>query len=317
MNIKKSKYYITFRRIYFKTQNNIYFYFQKIRNKRIIKENLKENVFAIEIYTHMGMGANLVWALEIFAFCNEKGLTPQIKFTHLNSKQKGDYFGEYFEIRNSFTSNQNRRFAKMRIFNDLNLGLKWNYNERLNLELVDELIKKYLIIKDNILNEVDAFERKHFFNKNVLGVHYRGTDKKREAKQITYETVLKSISLYLAKYPETNCVFVSSDESKFINYIENSDIDCKVVYYNDSFRSSDNLPIHTVNNNLYEINKDGLVNCLLLSRCNTLIKTPSLLSDWSVLFNPSIRLILLGKPYDRYTFFPGKEFYKSVLYESI
>jgi hypothetical protein len=320
LSLKKYECFLILRPIYRKTYNKLYklyFYFQRLKNKQIIKENLKNKVFAVDIFSQMGIGANLVWALEIMAYCNETGLTPQIKFTHPESKEKEDYFGNYFEIRSSSISIKKNDFAKMRNFNDLNLNFTWDYNDKLNLELADRLIKKYLSIKTNISDEVDKFQSQHFNMKNVLGVHYRGTDKKSEAKQITFGATERNINLYLTKYPETNCIFISSDDKNFINYIENSSIPCPIVYYNDSFRSSNNLPIHTANNNLSEINKDALINCLLLSKCNTLMKTASALSDWSLLFNPNLQLILLSKPYENYRFFPGKEFYTSVLFDPI
>lgn len=320
MTIKGNKYYITLQRYYRKIHNKlykIYFSIQRMKNKKIIKENIKKKIFAVEIYSQMGIGANLVWALEIMAYCNEKGLTPQIKFTHPDSKQKEDYFGNYFEIRIPTISYKKIHFAKMRNFNDLNLNTQWNYNEKLNLDLANKLIKKYLIIKTNILVEVEKFQLENFDRKNVLGVHYRGTDKKSEAKQISYETIERNINLYLTKNPKTNCIFISSDDKNFIDYIENSSVNCPIIYNNDSFRSSNNLPIHTANNNLYEINKDAIINCLLLSKCNTLMKTASILSDWSKLFNPNLQLVILSKPFDNYRFFPGKEFYNSTLFEPI
>lgn len=312
MTITGNKYYIISRHYYRKAYNklyNKYFSIQRMRNKKIIKENIKKKIFAVEIYNRNGIGAKLVWALEIMAYCNEKGLTPQIKFTHPDSKQKEDYFGNYFEIGSPTISYKKIHFAKMRNFNDLNLNTQWNYNEKLNLDLAYKLIKKYLIIKTNILEEVEKFQLKHFDRKNLLGVHYRGTDKKSEAKQISYKTMESNINLYLTKHPKTNCIFISSDDKNFIDYIENSSVTCPIIYNNDSFRSSNNLPIHTAKNNLYEINKDAIINCLLLSKCNTLMKTASILSDCSKLFNPNLELIIVSKPYDNYRFFPGKEFY--------
>lgn len=319
-NIKKQPFYITLRRIYRKTHNKIdkvYFSFQRLKNKKIIKENLKENIFAVDIISQMGIGANLVWALEIMAYCNEMGLTPQIKFTHPDCKTKEDYFGKYFEINSPSLSAKKNNFAKMRSFKDLNLDFQWNYNDKLSLELAARLIKKYLIIKPIIAKEVDAFQYKHFHMKNVLGVHYRGTDKKSEAKQITYGTMERNINLYLSKYPATNCVFISSDDENFINYIENSTVNCPIIYNNDSFRSSNDLAVHRVNNNLSEINKDALINCLLLSKGNALMKTASILSDLSVVFNSNLQVILISKPYENYRFFPGKELYNSNLFEPI
>jgi hypothetical protein len=319
MKIKENIFILLLKRNYRKLNkkyNDVYFHIQRKKNKMIFKKNIKKNVFAVEIYSHMGIGANLVWALEIMAFCNEKNLIPKIKFIHPNDKQKNDNFGNYFETPNTSLFAEKFNYMKMRSFNDLNLDLKWNYNEKLNLTLANLLIEKFLIIKKEILHEINIFQSIHFQNKKVLGVHYRGTDKKSEAELISYETVLKNINFYLKKFPETSSIFLSSDDLNFINYIKKNILIYPVIFNNDSFRSSNDLPIHTTKNNLYEINKDAVINCLLLSKCNTLMKTASILSDWSKLFNPNISLILLSKPFENYRFFPGKEFYDHVLYST-
>ncbi len=41
----------------------------------------------------------------------------------------------------------------------------------------------------------------------------------------------------------------------------------------------------------------ALADCLLLSRCEALVKTPSALSTWSKVFGPELNLVLVGKPY--------------------
>lgn len=320
MILKEQKAIAILRRQYHRINNlrhKLQYSLLRFKNKLIIRKNLKNNFFAIEINNNMGMGAKLVWVLEILAFCDEKNLNPIFKFTHPEDKQKEDTFGYYFEIRNQSKKSIGLQFAKMKSFTDLNLNFQWNYHGKLNLEFADQLIKKYLLIKPNILDEVNQFESTYFKSKTILGVHYRGTDKKSETNIISYQKVERNIALYIEKHPVTNCIFVSSDDNNFIDYIVKSSITCPIIYNNDSFRSSNNLPVHLAQNNLYEINKDAIINCLLLSKCTTLMKTASILSDWSKLFNPNLQLILLSKPYEKYKFFPGKEYYNSVLYDPV
>lgn len=319
-NLKDLKSLVFIRRRVRKLLNksqSLLFFFQANKNKHIIKHNLNEGIFAIEIYSYMGIGANLVWALEIMAYCDEKGLIPQFKFTNPGAKKKENNFENYFEIRHSLILNRPIRFAKMRKFQDLNLDIKWNYNSILDLELAQKLITKYLIIKKDVQKEVAEFQTKHFKNKKVLGVHYRGTDKKSEAPLLSYDSVERNINFYLTKYPDTDCIFVSSDDKNFITYIENCSITLPVIYNDDTYRSINNLAIHASGQNQYNINRDAIINCLLLSHCDTLMKTASLLSDWSKLFNPELPLIMLSQPFNEYQFFPGKELAKNILYDPI
>ena len=48
---------------------------------------------------------------------------------------------------------------------------------------------------------------------------------------------------------------------------------------------------------MYKKGLHALVDCLLLSRCDALIKTPSALSTWSRVFGEDMDLVLVGKPY--------------------
>lgn len=291
------------------------FLFQIKRNKKIIKNNNKKGIFAVEIYNYMGIGANLIWALEIMAYCDERGLVPLIKFINPSTKKKSDNFGNYFEINHSLNLNKPLRYAKMRQFKDLNLDVDWIYNSVLNLELAEKLITKYLVVKKDVQKEVDEYQYKHFYNKKVLGVHYRGTDKKSEAPLLPYDNIERNIIFFLKKYPDTDCIFVSSDDENFITYIVDSSITRPIIYNQDTFRSKNDLPIHSSGQNLYNINRDAIINCLLLSHCDALMKTASILSDWSKLFNPSIPLILLSEPYNK--FFPANELGKNVMYNSL
>ena len=151
----------------------------------------------------------------------------------------------------------------------------------------------------------------------MLGVHYRGTDKVSEAPYVSYDMVEKNIKFYLDKFPNTDAIFTSSDDNNFISYIKNSSIECPIIYRDDSYRSNNNIPIHYTNQNKYDINRDAIINCLILSRCNALMKTASILSAWSILFNPNLPLIMLNEPVDECKWFPEKMLIDNVLYDSI
>ena len=288
----------------------------KILSKNFLwKYNLKRRVMAVEINSIHGIGAKLVWVLEILAYCEINNLIPQFKFTYPDSSSKHDYFEKFFAINNSYNHPHSIEFVKIGSLGEL--GLDKNYNDELNIELAVHLIKKYLIIKDDVLSEVEVFCAKRFNKKNVLGVHYRGTDKVSEAPYVSYDMVEKNIKFYLDKFPNTDAIFTSSDDNNFISYIKNSSIECPIIYRDDSYRSNNNIPIHYTNQNKYDINRDAIINCLILSRCNALMKTASILSAWSILFNPNLPLIMLNEPVDECKWFPEKMLIDNVLYDSI
>lgn len=53
--------------------------------------------------------------------------------------------------------------------------------------------------------------------------------------------------------------------------------------------------------------RDALVNCLILSRCDALLKTASILSGWSKLFNPQLPVSMMSAPYEEYLWFPERD----------
>lgn len=72
-----------------------------------------------------------------------------------------------------------------------------------------------------------------------------------------------------------------------------------------------NQPIHL--NLAGDRNRKGfeaLVNCLLLSRCDALIRSASFLSGWSNVFNPALPVIMLNRPFDAALWFPDREVLK-------
>jgi hypothetical protein len=287
-------------------------FLQKLRNRHIVQSNMQRGVMAVEIQNSIGIGARMEWVLEILAFCDENNLSPRFRFSYPGSDT--DYFAPFFKINQPDNSGEGTLpFAKIFTISDLKLGK--NYDQTLTLKQASELIQKYLSVQDDIQEEVDIFCNEHFQGRRILGVHYRGTDKHTEAGAVTHENVADNIRYYLQQHPDIAAVFVSTDAEEFLKEIEKSSIEKPILYRADSFRSTSEVAIHFSGQNKYDINRDALVNCLLLSRCDALIKSASILSAWSVLFNPEISLVMLNTPYEEY--FPERELLKIVEYEAI
>ncbi|MBW1743085.1 MAG: hypothetical protein JRJ47_06600 [Deltaproteobacteria bacterium] len=177
------------------------------------KEKKCNRIFAVDICFKLGgFGANLEWCLEIMMHCERFKLTPYIQLPGRNyvSEHRGnDYFAYFFENAQLSTNDEMRirkgeaPITRIRHIDDL--GLRYHYNVPLTLDNAPKLIKKYLRIKDDITDEVDAFCKNHFGH-NVLGIHYRGTDK-RQAPRTDYSKVKRNLQYYLEKNPHTDCVF--------------------------------------------------------------------------------------------------------------
>jgi hypothetical protein len=282
----------------------------------VARYNSRNGVFAVEIRSSVGLGAKLEWCLEILAYCHENGLIPQFKFSYPNSEKSEDYFGRFFEIKGIIDKHIPVRFIRIASIAELSLGK--DYDNILNIELATYLIKKYLVVKEDIMSEVESFCCRHFANRRVLGVHYRGTDKVEESPVVPYDSVKRNIEHYLKLSPETDCVFIASDDTNFIENMEKAPIGRPIIYRNDSFRSRDSNSIHeSAHADKYQINRDAIVNCLILSRCDALLKTASILSGWSKLFNPQLPVVMLNEPYDEYQWFPERDLIEKNLFEPI
>ena len=193
------------------------------------------------------------------------------------------------------------------------LGLPLYYRSQMSIESATRLFKKYVKLKSEVQDYIEAFVENHFSQKGVLGVHYRGTDKKSEAEPVSWSFCVKTIANFLDRNPQIDVLFVSRDEQPFIEFIEKQFKGIEICYHDDKERSRDGGAVHTrptVGDN-YMKGKEALVNCILLSRCNALIRTASFLSAWSSIFNPTLPVIMLNRPYADRLYFPDREVFKN------
>jgi len=165
------------------------------------------------------------------------------------------------------------------------------------------LVDKYISVKGKIEDKADEFVKKKFKSKFVIGVNYRGTDKKCEAARLPYETVKAAVLNVMnnlnIKQDGNFAIFVATDEEQFLDYM--IDEFEEHVVYTKAFRSSNEVPVHLHKEN-YEKGKQAVIDCLLLSKCDYLVRTSSSLSLCATFFNPKIPSILLNPGiYDRKT----------------
>lgn len=152
-----------------------------------------------------------------------------------------------------------------------------------------ELIQKYVKVKPEIASEIDQFVNEYFTAPFVIGVHYRGTDKitTGEAGFVSYDTIIQKVVEVVKEYDLTDYkVYVATDETNFLNYIQRHFPE--QVVYQEATRSSTKTPIHLKSKNPYQIGKEAVIDALLLSKCDYLIRTSSNLSQASTYFNPKM-----------------------------
>lgn len=156
--------------------------------------------------------------------------------------------------------------------------------DNINTAEINKIVAKYIKIKPEIRKEIKDFTQQHFTSKFMIGIHYRGTDKISEAVRTPYDKVNDAINNLVINKQDYK-IFIATDENNFIDYIKAK---FSSIVYQDAIRSSSDKPIHFDNENPYQAGKEALIDAVLLSETNHLIRTSSNLSRWSTYFNPSI-----------------------------
>lgn len=161
---------------------------------------------------------------------------------------------------------------------------------------VNELIKKYIRIKPELLKKALKFSNQYFKSHTVIGLHYRGTDKAREAPRVPYSKVVQEIKKYIASNKLVDFrIFVATDEQNFLEYIQH--IFPSKICALPMFRASGKKPLHISSKAPYQQGANALVDALLLARVDYLFRTSSNLSLWSTYFNPELPVIMLNNRY--------------------
>lgn len=158
-----------------------------------------------------------------------------------------------------------------------------------------ELIQKYVHVKPEIQAKVDEFVEANFKNYFVIGVHHRGTDKSRETSVVPWDITLRVLQHTIENLPKTILdrlkVYVATDDQHFLEYL--LEYYPSWIIYGNFHRSTDNLPLHYGDNpsfsSNYEIGKEAIIEALILSKCDALIRpSPSGFSWMPTVFSPNM-----------------------------
>lgn len=163
-------------------------------------------------------------------------------------------------------------------------------------KLAHDLFFEYFEFSAEIEERVRSFQT--LFQGKTLGIHFRGTDKLgKEAEYISMENVLENISSFLSSHPNTyTTIFIITDEDIFLTKMINLFKNQYTLLYTNARRSKTSDPLH-FHDCTIETAKEALVDSLLLSKCNYVIKTSSCLSDWVKIWNPDIEVYNLNRFY--------------------
>lgn len=263
-----------------------------------------------------GLFAQLNWCLYVLAHCDRIGIHPHVRLIGpLYANESGrDWLRDLFvdcdlPARAAIGPRSDRRGWVIKHINATHLGY---CAAGMTLPEANRVFSKYLRPGPHVQGYVDAFVLRHFCRGMTIGVHYRGTDKITEAPAVSWDSVAAAIEEKLLTDDRFGTVFVATDDLDFLNWIkERLSGRCALVSHDDQERSVSGKPIHLSDSGDRAIKGfEALVNCLLLSRCDLLIRTASFLSGWSSVFNPGMPVVMLNQPYKDTLWFPDREVLK-------
>jgi hypothetical protein len=265
-------------------------------------------VVSVEIHSTNGFFAQLTWCLWVFAYCAERSLIPHLVLTstnYVNLERGPDWFCHFFEpVESAYVDRHVRTTVRIRTLGDLGLP----GSGPMTVERAARLARAYLAVCAEIRDAVDTFVRQHFAGTVVLGIHYRGTDKRREAPRVLYEEVGRAVRAHLDEHPDVGCLFLATDEAAFIDYMRGAFATMRLSYADD-LQSPSRDAVHrpSFGGDGDREGREALLAALLLSRCDSVIRTASTLSAWASIFNPQLPVTMLNRPYDHCVWFPDRE----------
>ncbi|MFM0420411.1 O-fucosyltransferase family protein [Paraburkholderia aromaticivorans] len=271
-------------------------------------QRLNRGIFAIEIQENSGFFSVMQMVLFILMYCDEKCLTPSISARgglYGDPEGKIDWFSAFFDsMHGEATALLTHRVRKSTVRDLVQLGFRQRYEARLQLMSASELFFAHYRPAGHIQDEVDAICQQLEIGTSTLGAHFRGTDKTLEAIPVSWSDFCRHIETTLAENPHLSNVFVSSDEQAFLDFFVAWPFRKPVKVAPAKLLASGNTPVHFSGYPGLDIGREALVSSLLLSRCGYLVKTPSYLSAWSRIFNPSLPVKLVSPPRPDAFWFP-------------
>ena len=161
-----------------------------------------------------------------------------------------------------------------------------------------QLVSEF-VLKKEIADAVMAFKEIHFAGNFVIGLHYRGTDKVKdglEANRVDYRAIDETIDA-ISSLDIPFRLFVATDEESLIHHLDGR-ANFEPLYTN-SQRSHSGKPVHFSESRQsnYQLGFDALLDALLLSECDFLLRTESNLSKASEFFNPTLKSINLTREF--------------------
>jgi hypothetical protein len=155
-------------------------------------------------------------------------------------------------------------------------------------------LQKYFRIRPEIQKKIDDYVESRFSKDHIIAIHYRGTDKGCEAVPVPHAEVIETTKNYISQNQLTNYkIFIATDEQEMVSTLLDAFGTDHVIGYSTQ-RSQNGAPLHFGNSDPSGHGEEALIDAVLLSKGDILIRTSSNLSRWSTYLNPTLPVIELN-----------------------
>ena len=257
------------------------------------EKNPDKFFYIIKITPGAGLFSNVLFVLNHLKLAKKKNYIPFVDMqnfpTIYNESQKiHNTFNawEYF-FENYTNININEIYQSKNVFIASNLFQK-DFFKDTNTDGLREYFRDNLKVNQRYKKIINFFSEKHFKNKKVLGVHFRGTSYKRSPGHplpATKKQILKKI--YQLQLNESyDKIFFVTEEENYKNFLV-SNLSSKSLFLKSSYRSDKNdaFEIYPRRLHRFKLGREALLEAMLLSKCDALIYITSNISSASIAWN--------------------------------
>tara|TARA_B100000787_G_C16178877_1_gene290585 strand:+ start:647 stop:1675 length:1029 start_codon:yes stop_codon:yes gene_type:complete len=257
------------------------------------EKNPDKFFYIIKITPGAGLFSNVLFVLNHLKLAKKKNYIPFVDMqnfpTIYNESQKiHNTFNAWEYFFENYTSiNINEIYQSKNVFIASNLFQK-DFFKDTNTDDLREYFRDNLKVNQRYKKIINFFSEKHFKNKKVLGVHFRGTSYKRSPGHplpATKKQILKKI--YQLQLNESyDKIFFVTEEENYKNFLV-SNLSSKSLFLKSSYRSDKNdaFEIYPRRLHRFKLGREALLEAMLLSKCDALIYITSNISSASIAWN--------------------------------
>ena len=249
-----------------------------------------------------GMFSNLCFVIHHLSIANELGFIPVIDMENFatiynenikikNSFNSWDY---YFEPVSKYKLIDVYKSKKVIITSSKTMGIKYFDGFEYFSKKHKKIIKKYIKFKNFLITKKKIFLKNNFYNKKILGVHFRGTDYKnmeRHPLPATKKQIYSKIKKIQKKY-NYDKIFLVTEEKDYFNFLS-KEFNNLFIYPSILTDKKQLFFEKNIKSLRYKIGEENIINMMLLSSTNHILGISSHMINSAMFF--SKRKILLTK----------------------